>query len=125
MIVTVIVFAATTSVFLLGVTEDINESAPNVADTTGEFELETDAFQSNQAVRIAHVAGDAVFVDEMEIVVRASGPEVNTKVRLIDLPARDWSIDSNRMQGDKNLINSTFRTPSGAKIQNQVIVFAD
>ncbi|ELZ42657.1 hypothetical protein C464_17417 [Halorubrum coriense DSM 10284] len=125
MVAVVIVLAATTSMFLLGVTEDINEPAPNVADITGEFELETDAFQSNQIVRITHVAGDDVSVDEMEIVVRASGPGVNTEVRLINLPAKDWSIDSSNMQGDKNLIDSTSRTPSGAKIQNQVIVSAD
>jgi hypothetical protein len=61
----------------------------------------------------------------MEIIVRASGPDIDTQVPLVNLPAEDWSIDSSNMQGDKALIDSTSRTPGGAKIQNQVIVSAD
>jgi flagellin-like protein len=38
MVAIVVVLAATISVLFLGVTEDVNEPAPNVADTTGEFE---------------------------------------------------------------------------------------
>jgi len=125
MVAIVVILAATASVFFLDSTEVISEPAPNVADTTGEFELETDAFQSNQIVRITHIGGDNIPVEEMEIIVQVSGPDVDTRVRLVDLPAEDWSIDSSNMQGDKSLIDSTSRTPSGAKIQNQVIVSAD
>ena len=126
MVAVLIVLAAAISVTFLGVTEDINEPAPNVADTTGEFELETDAFQSEQIVRITHIGGDRVAVEEIEIIVRASGQDVDTEVRLVDLPAEDWSInDSNNMQGDEDLIDSRSRSPGGAMIQNQVIVSGD
>jgi len=125
MVAVVVILSATVSVFVLGVAEDINTPAPNVVDTTGKFELQTDAFQSNQIVRISHVAGDSIPVEEIEIIVRASGPDVDTKVRLVDLPAEDWSIDASNMKGDKDLIDSTSRTPGGAKIQNQVIVSGD
>jgi len=125
MVAVVVILAAIVSVAAFGFVSDINEPAPNVADTTGEFELETDAFQSNQIVRIIHRGGDSVAVEEMEIIVRASGPGVDTEARLVDLPAEDWSIDSNNVQGDKDLIDSTSRSPGGSKIQNQVIVSAD
>jgi flagellin-like protein len=125
MVAVVVILAAIVSVAAFGFVSDINEPAPNVADTTGEFELETDAFQSNQIVRIIHRGGDSVAVEEIEIIVRASGPGVDTEARLVDLPAEDWSIDSNNVQGDKDLIDSTSRSPGGSKIQNQVIVSAD
>jgi FlaG/FlaF family flagellin (archaellin) len=125
MVAIVVILAATVSVFVLDVGEEINDPAPIVEDTTGAFELETDAFQSNQIVRITHLAGDNIPVEEMELLVRASGPDVDTQVRLVDLPAEDWSIDSSNMQGDTTLIDSTSRTPGGAKIQNQVIVSGD
>lgn len=57
----VIILAATVSVFFLGVTEDINEPAPNVADTTGEFEVGS-ADSDNQVVQITHIAVDNVNV---------------------------------------------------------------
>lgn len=125
MVAIVVILAAVLSVIVLDFSEDLDDPAPNVEDTTGEFELKTEAFQSNQIVRITHIAGDNIPVEEMEIIVQVSGPDVNTQVRLVDLPAEDWSIDSSNMQGDKDLIDSTSRTPSGAKIQNQVIVSAD
>jgi flagellin-like protein len=83
----VVILAATVSVFFLGVTEDINEPAPNVADTTGEFEVGS-ADSDNQVVQITHIAGDNVNVKNIEIIVRASGPgdDLPTGVRLIDLP---------------------------------------
>ena len=125
MVAVVVILAAVLSVIVLDFTERLDDPAPNVADTTGEFELETEAFQSNQIVRIIHRGGDSVAVEEMEIIVRASGSGVDTETRLVDLPAEDWSIDSNNMQGDKDLIDSTSRSPGGSKIQNQVIVSAD
>ena len=125
MVAVLIILAAAISVSFFGVTENINEPAPNVADTTGEFELETDAFQSNQIVRITHISGENVDVEEIEIIVRASGPSLDTEARLIDLPAEDWSIDPSNIQGNVELIDKTSRTPGGAKIQNKVIVSAD
>ena len=125
MVAVVVILAAVLSVIVLDFSERLDDPAPNVADTTVEFELETEAFQSNQIVRIIHRGGDSVAVEEMEIIVRASGSGVDTETRLVDLPAEDWSIDPNNMQGDKDLIDSTPRSPGGSKIQNQVIVSAD
>jgi len=105
MVAIVIVLAATTSVFFFGVTEDINEPAPIVADTTGEFELETDGFRTNQIVRITHQAGEDIAVEEIEIGVRASGPSLDTEARLVDLPATDRYITGN-IQGNSGLIDS-------------------
>jgi FlaG/FlaF family flagellin (archaellin) len=88
MVAAVVVVAATTAVFALGVGEKLDEPAPNVAETTGEFEV-----GDPQRVRITHVSGDVVPADEIEIVVRASGPEVSAEARLVDLPALDQEKD--------------------------------
>ena len=101
----VIILVATISAFLFGVAEDTNEPAPNVADTTGEFELETDGFRTNQIVRITHQAGEDIPVEEIEIIVRASGPGLDTEARLVDLPATDRFITDN-IRGDSDLIDS-------------------
>jgi len=104
MVAIVVILAATVSVAFFGFAGDINEPAPIVADTTGEFELETDAYQSNQIVRITHIAGEKVPVEDIEIIVQASGSGVDTQVRLINLPAEDWSINKDiNMRGDKEL----------------------
>ena len=47
MVAIVIFLAATTSVFFLGFTEDINEPALNVADTTGEFAIDKPSASDN------------------------------------------------------------------------------
>lgn len=86
MVAIVVILTAAVSVAFFDVTENIREPAPNVADTTGEFEAGSDA--SEQVVRITYVAGDSVDVEEIEIIVRASGPgaDLPTGVRLVDLP---------------------------------------
>jgi len=111
MVAVLIVLAAAISVSFFGVTEDINEPAPNVADTTGEFEPGSDI--EEQIVRITHASGENVNVDEIQIIVRASGPEVNAEARLIDLPGEtslvfgDLSIDDRHLQGDDAIISQT------------------
>jgi FlaG/FlaF family flagellin (archaellin) len=115
MVAIVVLLAATVSVFFFDVTEDINEPPPNVADTTGEFVPGVD----EQVVRITHVAGDSVPVEEIEIIVRASGPgdDLPTEARLVDLPSDGFfgfSIDDdNNVEGNKNLISGG---PDAARI---------
>jgi flagellin-like protein len=89
MVAIVVVLAATVSVFILGITEDINDPAPNVAQTSGEFE----AGASAQRVRITHTAGESVPAEEIEIIVRASGPGVDAEARLVNLPTFDEEKD--------------------------------
>jgi FlaG/FlaF family flagellin (archaellin) len=50
----VVVLAAVASVSFIDVANNLREPAPNVADTTGDFELETDGYRTNQVVRITH-----------------------------------------------------------------------
>jgi len=119
----VVILAATISVVVLDTTEEINEPTPNVAETTGEFE--PGAGFGNQDVKITHVAGDDVEVEEIEIIVRASRPETDdTDARLIDLPASSgegqaegWIGDDN-IEGNKDLITQV-------TMANQIIVADD
>lgn len=117
----VIILASTVSVVFFDIAEDINEPAPNIADSTGEFEPQTDGFRTNQIVRITHVAGEDVAVEELEIVVRASGPEVNTEARLVNLPADDDDFDrENFDDGDPdNLIDD------GSFISRNSVIISD
>jgi len=120
MVAVVVILSATASVFFFDVTEDINEPAPNVADTTGAFEAGGNLDQ--QVVQITHIAGEDVAVEEMEIVVRASGPTLDTEARLVDLPTDSYfstAIDSTNIQGDGSIIDTRSSAP------NQIIVPAD
>jgi FlaG/FlaF family flagellin (archaellin) len=128
MIAIVVVLAATVSVFFFDVTEGINEPAPNVADTTGEFAVGSDG--DEQVIRITHVAGDSVDISNVEIIIRISGPDVNTEARLVDLPG-DGTFD--RTLADKNikkedninLINQVGDRFGGPYEGDQVIVVDD
>ena len=103
MVAVLFVLAAAISVSFFGVAEDINDPAPNVADTTGEFEVGTD--RDEQIVQITHLAGDNVDVENIEIVVRASMTFVDDREsRLVDLPA-NFRFMTENINGD-NLIDS-------------------
>jgi flagellin-like protein len=110
MVAIVVILAAVISVSVFGAAEDLREPAPNVADTTGEFEVGS-ANPDNQVVQITHIAGDNVNVENIEIIVRASGPGDNlpTEARLVDLPSDgyfDYSIDDDtNVEGNKGLIS--------------------
>jgi len=113
MVAVLIVLAAAISVTFLGVTEDINEPAPNVADTTGEFAIDEEAAEDNQIVRITHKAGDSVDVENIEISVRASGPDVDTEARLVDLPGDGFftrSLADSNIDGNDDLIDQSFES---------------
>jgi len=87
----VVILAATVSVALLGITEYLTEPAPIVTDTTGEFEAGPGT--DTQIVRITHVAGDSIEVENIEIIVRASGPgsKLPVETRIVNLPGQKGS----------------------------------
>lgn len=102
MVAIVVILTATVSVAFFDITENIREPAPNVADTTGEFEVGSAA--DKQVVRITHIAGDSVAIEEIEIIVRASGPggDLPTGVRLVDLPGDgsfSWALANENIKG--------------------------
>jgi len=118
----VVILAATVSVAFLGITENITEPAPIVADTTGKFEA--GAGGDDQIVRITHVAGDSIKVENIEIIVRASGPDTDlpTEARLVNLPGDGYfsrSLADQNIQGNKDLISQSFET------DDQIIVVED
>ena len=120
MVVLVVILAATTSVAFFTFTENINEPAPIVGDTTGEFEAGGELDQ--QLVRIKHIAGEDIAVEDLEIIVRVSGPSLDTEARLVDLPTDSFfstAIDSSNIQGDDSIIDTRSSAP------NQIIVPAD
>ncbi|ELZ33239.1 type IV pilin [Halorubrum tebenquichense] len=108
MVAIVIILAATVSVFFFYVADDINEPAPNVADTTGEFTVTPPGERAGnkQIVRITHIAGEGVPLDEMEIIVRASGNNMDdTQVRLVNLPPSDTTFDDESYEGNEDLVS--------------------
>jgi len=92
MVAIAVILAAVLSMFALGFTEDVDDAAPVVGQSSGAFE----AFQSGsdeQIVTIRHVAGDDVSVDEMEVAVSATCNDGTKRGRLVNLP-----LDSNRIE---------------------------
>ena len=117
----VVILAATVSVAFLGITENLTEPAPIIADTTGEFDA-----GNTQIVRITHVAGDSIGVENIEINIRVFDPEQKllNEVRLINLPADsptfcpDGVFAPKNFQGDPRLISQSCAP-------NQVLTSAD
>ena len=127
MVAIVVLLAAAISVSFLDVTEDLREPAPNVADTTGEFDVGADGFQSNQIVRITHLAGDSVDIKEIKIIVRASGPGSNLpkEARLVNLPSDGSDISEKNIDGQSGLIDKTSNPIGGAGPPNLLITSQD
>ncbi len=116
MVAVVVILAAIVSVAAFGFMRNINEPAPNVADTAGEFEAGADSDEQN--VRITHLGGEPVPVEDIEIIVRATGPgsELPTEARLVDLPAgvtRGFPDEQN-INGETSLISR------GSGVDNQI-----
>jgi len=106
MVAITVILTATISVFVLGFSEDSNDTAPVVGQTSGEFEPGSNSDQ--QIVRITHVAGDSVDVENIEIIVRASGPGVGTEARLVNLPGDGFftgSLADSNINGNDDLID--------------------
>jgi FlaG/FlaF family flagellin (archaellin) len=104
-----IILAASIGAFVLGFGEETREPAPNVAETTGEFAVAPpdENAGGNQIVRITHVAGESVNVEDIEIAVTAIGPSLDTEARLVDLPAEGGSIDEKNLEGNKGLVDES------------------
>lgn len=117
MVATTVVLTATVSVFALGFTEDLNATTPVVGQTSGEFVPGAD----EQEVLITHVAGDSVPVENIEIVIRATGPGVDTETRLVDLPAENSDLDPENIEEDSGPIAEGYGD-SGPSDPNQVII---
>lgn len=97
-----------TYVFSVG-SENINEPAPFVSDSSGDFEV-TDSGSvagSNQIVEITHIAGEPVDVGELEIQVRATGENLNEYARIVNLPSDGGTIDETNIEGNSNLIDES------------------
>lgn len=108
-----IILAASIGAFVLGFGEETREPAPNVAETTGEFAVAPadENAGDNQIVRITHVAGESVSVEDIEITITAIGPSLDTEARLVDLPAEGDSIDEKNLEGNKDLIDKSNDPP--------------
>lgn len=86
MVALVVVLAATVSVFVLGFGEESDEPAPIVVETSGEFVPGSGT--DEQVVRLTHIGGDTVDVENLEIAVRAFDPDgaLITESRMVNLP---------------------------------------
>lgn len=107
MVAITVILTATISIFALGFTENLDDPAPAVGQTTGEFVAGGD--RDEQVVRITHVAGDSVAVEEVEIIVRASGPGVDSEAQLVNLPSTASSrLLNENIDGNDDLIDQRF-----------------
>ena len=102
MVAIVVVLAVSASVLFVNITEDIKKPAPIIGDSTGEFRVAPPGERAGnrQIVQITHVAGDSIPVEELELIVRASGPNLEKESRLVALPSDDSTIDQNNIEGD-------------------------
>lgn len=82
-----VVLAATVSVFSLGFLDAVQDPAPHVAESSGEF-LPQDG-DAGGIVQIRHLSGDAVTVSDLEISVRATCDSGTSAGLLVNLPAGD------------------------------------
>jgi len=81
----VVILAATISVAVFDTTENINEPAPNIAESSGEFVPQDGT--SGGIVKLTHISGDSVEVSEIEISVRAECEAETKQGRIVNLPA--------------------------------------
>ena len=97
----VVILAGIVSVAALGIAENITGPTPPILDTAGEFEV-----GDKQIVRITHVGGDSVAVEDIEIIVRASGPAIGVpaQVRIVNLPG-DYTDFCFRRTGNGGVLN--------------------
>lgn len=117
LVAVVVIIASTVAIYGFGFADDMPKLAPNVAQTSGEFIPGAD----DQEVRVTHLGGDSVRVENIEIIVRASGPDLNTKERLVNLPADGSDIDDDNLQEDNGIISKGYGD-SGPADPNQVII---
>ncbi|QSG10571.1 Pilin/Flagellin, FlaG/FlaF family [Halapricum desulfuricans] len=96
-----VILAATVSMFVFDFGEEVEETAPVVGQSSGDF----DAFDSGsdeQIVTVRHVAGDDIPVEEMEVAVSATCTDGTKRGRLVDLPVDGQyghAIGDNNIEG--------------------------
>ena len=98
----VVVLSATLSAVALGVADDLRNPGPYVSQSSGELVVQEG--RGGGIVRITHVAGDPVPVEELEIAVDATDA-CGERERLIDLP-EDPSNDAGRF-ADSNVASGS------------------
>jgi flagellin-like protein len=104
MVAVAVILAATISVFVLDIGEDVEEPAPTVSQSSGTLVGGTG--NDDQVVRVTHVAGDNVEVEEMEIVVAAPACTPN-EARLTNFPVKSGSFDSENIEYGAALIDES------------------
>lgn len=85
MVAVTVILSAVIATFVLGIGEEVSDAGPTIGETSGV--LETQSGANNGTVRVTHVAGDSVPVDEMEVVVDATDACGETE-RLTNLPEK-------------------------------------
>ncbi len=103
-----VVLAAVLSVATVGLAETLDDTAPVIGQSDGEFAAQ-DGFDGG-IVRITHVAGDVVRVSDIEVAVSAdcSGDGTEKHGRLVNLPAKSGDRpQSDNIEGDDIFDEST------------------
>lgn len=88
LVAVVVILASTISVVAFGFTSQVDESAPVVAQSSGQLVRDVTggpAGRTDQTVNITHEAGDTVQVENIEVAVDASDA-CGKRGRLVDLP---------------------------------------
>lgn len=81
-----VILAATITVFVLGTGGDVQEPSPTIGQSSGE--LVEQSGSSGGTIKITHVAGSSVAVENMEVTVDATDA-CGAQERLINLPEDD------------------------------------
>jgi len=101
MVAIAVILAAVLSVFALGFTEDVDDAAPVVGQSSGA--LENGSSNDKQIVTIRHIAGDTVAVENMEVAVGVTCRGGTKRGRLVDLPLQSNTISygsNENIEGD-------------------------
>lgn len=85
MVAVVVVLAAVVSVYSFGFIDNVRESGPNIAESSGAFTPQDG--NNGGIVLITHEAGDSVRVNDLEIAVRAECNSGAKQGRIVNLPA--------------------------------------
>lgn len=103
-----VILAATISVLVLDFGEEIQDPAPKIGQSSGEF-VKQDGFEGG-IIRIEHIAGDSVPVEEIEVAVDATDACGET-ARVQNLPAFNndtpYSNPDAFSFGDDNLVRGS------------------
>ncbi|WP_267161509.1 type IV pilin N-terminal domain-containing protein [Halovenus salina] len=112
LVATVVIIAATISVFVLGFGENVQEPGPVVGQSTAELEPVNGS--SGGIITVTHVAGDQVEVENMEVIVDASDA-CGKRTRVVNLPASfsgqyypGNQLDESNFEGNENLLAEGF-----------------